>query len=121
MFVHISVGMKLYTFIQFGKDQVSFILWVSMNNPEAQFIHSQVQVGVGDQAVDWDASCSWNKCAVNHCTTQQVHLNQTSNGKKKKKKRKFRKAHHYICNFISSFIFISLNKIILKHWSFSKQ
>lgn len=49
----VCVGVVCSTFIQFGNDQVSSILRVSMDDPEAKFIHSQVQVGVRVQAVDW--------------------------------------------------------------------
>lgn len=64
----------LSTFIQFGDDQIPSILRISMDDPEAKFIHSHVQVGVGVQAVDREATCSWKKCAVRHCTIQQVYL-----------------------------------------------
>ncbi len=49
----ICVGVVCSTFIQFGKDQVSSILRVSMDDPEAKFIHSHIQVGVWVQTVDW--------------------------------------------------------------------
>lgn len=74
MFVHMCGEIILSTFIQFGDDQVASVLIVSMNDPEAQFIHSQVHVGVGVQAVDWETTCSRKKCAVHHCTIQQVYL-----------------------------------------------
>lgn len=71
------------TFIQLGDDQVSSILRISMNDPEAKFIHSQVQVGVRVQTVDWEATCSCKKSAVHHCTIQQVYLYMIeTNGKR---------------------------------------
>jgi len=62
------------TFIQFGNDQVSSVLWVSMNNPEADFVNSHVQVGVRIQTVDGKTTCSWQKGAVNHRAVQKVYL-----------------------------------------------
>lgn len=62
------------TFIQFGDDQVSSVLGVGVDDPEAELVHSQVQVGVGVQAVGREATGSWEKSAVRHRAVQQVHL-----------------------------------------------
>lgn len=40
------------TFIEFGNNQVSAIFRVSVNDPESQFIHCQIQVGVWVQTVN---------------------------------------------------------------------
>lgn len=62
------------TFIQFGDDQVSSVLEVSMQDPETEFINCHVQVSVGVQTVGGNATRSWKKRAVHYCAIQQIHL-----------------------------------------------